>query len=157
MKIPFTIEQFQEIFKNYNSSIWPLQIFFHLLAAIAILLSVKITRQSNKIIAAILSFFWIWMGIVYHIINFTSINAAAYLFGAMFILQGILFLYIFFVKQDITFRFRPDIYGITGSIFIFFSLIIYPVPGYFTGHIYPYSPSFGLPCPTTSFTFGLLL
>jgi hypothetical protein len=29
--------------------------------------------------------------------------------------------------------------------------------GYFLEHVYPQSPTFGLPCPTTIFTFGLLL
>ena len=29
--------------------------------------------------------------------------------------------------------------------------------GYFLGHRYPAAPSFGLPCPTTIFTLGLLL
>jgi hypothetical protein len=26
-----------------------------------------------------------------------------------------------------------------------------------SGHVYPASPTFGLPCPTTIFTFGILL
>ena len=107
--------------------------------------------------AAILSFFWIWMGIIYHIINFSAINKAAYIFGAAFIFQGILFLYMGFFRQKITFRFYFDIYGITGGVLILFALILYPVLGYFQGHIYPSSPTFGLPCPTTIFTFGLLL
>ena len=42
-------------------------------------------------------------------------------------------------------------------VLILFALIIYPVLGYFIGHVYPFSPTFGLPCPTTIFTFGLLL
>jgi hypothetical protein len=29
--------------------------------------------------------------------------------------------------------------------------------GHLLGHQYPYSPTFGLPCPTTIFTFGILL
>jgi hypothetical protein len=36
-------------------------------------------------------------------------------------------------------------------------MLIYPVLGHFLGHTYPRSPTFGLPCPTTIFTFGLLL
>jgi len=37
-------------------------------------------------------------------------------------------------------------------------MIGYPLLGYFLGHIYPASPCFGVaPCPTTIFTFGLLL
>jgi hypothetical protein len=33
----------------------------------------------------------------------------------------------------------------------------YPLLGYLQGHIYPAAPTFGLPCPTTIFTFGILL
>ena len=40
---------------------------------------------------------------------------------------------------------------------ILYALIVYPFLGYFLGHRYPYSPTFGLPCPTTIFTFGILL
>jgi hypothetical protein len=44
-----------------------------------------------------------------------------------------------------------------GAAFILYGLLIYPLLGYILGHRYPYSPTFGLPCPTTIFTFGLLL
>src|SRR5207344_1316571 len=85
------------------------------------------------------------------------INRAAYIFGSLFIIQGALFIYFAFCKRNISFHFRPDIYGITGSFLILFALIIYPVLGYFLGHNYPAAPTFGLPCPTTIFTFGILL
>ena len=146
-----------EVFKNYNTSVFPMQIILCLLASVSIYLSIKRTPWSDKAMAAILSFFWIWMGIVYHIINFSAVNKAAYIFGAAFIFPGILFLYMGFFRQKITFRFYFDIYGITGGVLILFALILYPVLGYFQGHIYPSSPTFGLPCPTTIFTFGLLL
>src|SRR5688572_23664543 len=102
MKIPFTVEQFQQVFRNYNLSIWPLQIIFYLLAVNLILVSLKKIYHSEKIIFSILSFFWIWMGIVYHIIYFTGINKAAYVFGSAFVLQGILFLYIAFFRRNIS-------------------------------------------------------
>lgn len=37
------------------------------------------------------------------------------------------------------------------------ALLIYPLVGNVSGNSYPYSPTFGVPCPTTIFTFGLLL
>jgi len=46
---------------------------------------------------------------------------------------------------------------IIGGIFALYALVIYPVLGYSFGHVYPASPTFGAPCPTTIFTFGLLL
>jgi hypothetical protein len=39
---------------------------------------------------------------------------------------------------------------------ILFAQIVYPVVGYTLGRVYPGSPTFGLPRPTTIFTFGLL-
>jgi hypothetical protein len=48
-------------------------------------------------------------------------------------------------------------YGIMGIILVAYALLIYPVLGYWWDHIYPASPTFGLPCPTTIFTFGILL
>ncbi len=157
MKAPFTIEQFLHVFRNYNEAIFPIQLIFYLIGAIVIYIVIKPHPLSGKIISGILSFFWLWMGIVYHIVFFSTINKAAYIFGAFFIIQGILFLIFGVVRNKLSFQFQKDTYGITGLILIVFALIIYPVLGYFFGHVYPSSPTFSLPCPTTIFTFGLLL
>lgn len=45
-----------------------------------------------------------------------------------------------------------------GLIFMAYAMIIYPLLGTLAGHVWPQSPMFGVaPCPTTIFTFGLLL
>jgi hypothetical protein len=157
MKPPFSAEQFLEVFKNYNQSVFPMQILFYLIGIIAIYLVIKPNANPNKIIGSILAFFWLWMGVVYHLIYFTDINQLAYLFGAFFIVQGILFVVLGVFQDLFSFQFKKDMYGITGIILIVFALIIYPISGYLLGHVYPSSPTFGLPCPTTIFTFGLLL
>ena len=157
MKTPFTVDQFLKVFKDYNESVFPVQLFFYLIALLAIYLIIKQNPKSNKIVVGILVFFWGWMGIVYHLTFFTVINKAAYLFGGVFILQGILFFIYGVLKDRLIFRFNPDKYGITGAMLVFFALVVYPVLGYFNGHAYPSSPTFGLPCPTTIFTFGILL
>ena len=38
-----------------------------------------------------------------------------------------------------------------------FAVLIYPARTYLMGHRYPAFPTFGLPCPTTLFTIGLLV
>lgn len=157
MKIPFTVDQFLNVFGEYNSSVWPMQIILYLLAIIAIVMIFSARGYSNKVVAIILSLFWLWMGIVYHIIYFSSINQAAYVFGSLFVIQGILFLYQGVIKGKFSFSINTGPYGITGGIFIIFALAIYPVLGYYSGHIYPESPTFGAPCPTVIFTFGILL
>lgn len=157
MKTPFTLEQFLEVFKNYNQAVFPMHFVLYLMSGVAIYLVLKPNPKSDKIISSILAFFWLWMGIVYHFIFFTAINQAAYLFGAFFIIQGILFLIFGVFQNRLSFHFRSDKYGITGMSLILFALIIYPLLGYFFGHYYPSNPTFGLPCPTTIFTFGFLL
>jgi hypothetical protein len=97
------------------------------------------------------------MGIVYHLIFFSAINKAAYIFGALFIIQGILFFIWGVFKGELSFDYRKTNYNNAGILIILYALIIYPVLGYNLGHAYPYSPTFGLPCPTTIFTFGILL
>ena len=145
MEVPCTLEQFFEVFRNYNETVFPVQVILYLLSVTVIYLTIKRTAKSDKIISGILAFLWLWMGVVYHLVFFTTINKAAYLFGAIFILQGILFLTLGIIKAKLSFK------------LILFALIIYPFLGHFLGHAYPASPTFGLPCPTTIFTFGLLL
>ncbi len=157
MKIPFSTDQFLEVFREYNLGVFPMQIVFYLLGIAVVYLAVKPTTMSNKVISSILAFFWLWMGIVYHILYFAEINKAAYLFGIVFFIQAVLFLIFGVFNSKISFKFQSDRYGITGISLIVFSLFIYPIIGYLLGHIYPNSPTFGLPCPTTIFTFGLLL
>ncbi len=157
MEFPFTTEEFLNIFKTYNQSVFPLQIVFNLLAFYCIYLIFKTKSFSDSFISSTLAFLWFWIGIVYHLIFFTAINKAAYFFGAIFIIQGILFFIFGFYKNRLSFIYQKDLYGITGLVFFAYALIIYPILGYLLGHQYPYSPTFGLPCPTAIFTFGVLL
>jgi hypothetical protein len=97
------------------------------------------------------------MGIIYHFGFFSAINKAAWIFGFLFILQGFIFLFYGVFKSKLTFAYYRNVYGISGLIIVAYALVIYPVIGYFAGHAYPLAPTFGLPCPTTIFTLGMLL
>lgn len=157
MKLPFTSEEFLEIFEIYNLTVYPMQIFLYILALLIIYLSVKKKPWSDKAIAAMLSILWLWMGIVYHIIFFTAINKVAYSFGILFILQAGLFLWNGVYQNKLEFKLTKNMNGFAAIVLMAFALIIYPIIGYYLGHQYPKSPTFGLPCPTTIFTFGMLL
>lgn len=157
MQLPFTSEQFFEVFKQYNEALWPAQIGIYLAAVIVFYLIFKPGRYSNKIIAGILALLWMWMGIVYHWGFFSQINPAARIFGILFILQGLIFIYEGLVRNNLEFSYSKNSRSITGLILILFGTIIYPILGQFLGHNYPGTPTFGLPCPTTIFTFGVLL
>ena len=155
--IPFTVDQFLNVFERYNNAVWPAQLFLYTMAILAICLVLQRKADFSKSVSLILSMFWIWMGLVYHLWFFTAINRAALIFAAFFVLQGILFFIAGALKNNLRFRFRPDLFGIIGGAFFVYALVIYPALGYWFGHRYPAAPTFGLPCPTTIFTFGILL
>lgn len=152
--MPFTTGQFLEVFRHYNLSVWPMPIALYVMGVFAAFFGTRKAPASDKVVSYILAFFWLWMGIAYHFAFFASINKAAYLFAAIFILQGVLF---FVAKNKLVYRFHRNIYGVTGAVLMFYAMVVYPVWGYFNGHVFPASPTFGLPCPTTIFTFGILL
>jgi hypothetical protein len=157
MEVPFTQEQFLDIFKFYNLSIWPFQIFLIVLALIAIFLAVYRIKYSGIFISATLSFYWAWMGAVYHFVFFSRINPLAYVFSALFLLQGFFFFFFGVARESLHFKFIFNAKGLVAIILFLYALIFYPLLGYALGHFYPSTPTFGLPCPTTIFTFGLLL
>jgi hypothetical protein len=105
----------------------------------------------------ILSFLWGWMAIVYHFIFFTDINSAAWVFGAVFLLGSAAFALSGVERADVSIQPVPGARAIVGGTLIVFALVLYPLIGYSIGHRYPNAPTFGLPCPTTIFTLGLLL
>ena len=155
--IPFTVDQFLNVFEQYNVAVWPAQVFLSTIGMFAISLVLSRKSDLSRIVSLILSLFWIWMGIVYHLSFFSAINKAARGFAALFVLQGILFFIAGVSKHQLTFRFSSNLYGIVGGVFLVYALIFYPAFGYWLGHRYPAAPTFGLPCPTTIFTFGILL
>ena len=157
MKLPFNIEQFLGVFEKYNHAIYPLQVLFYALAVVVVFLAFKAGANRNKIIAAILSFYWLWMGLVYQVLFFSSINKLAYAFGAFFMIQSALFFYMGVLRNRLSFSLKKNLQGFLGILLVLYALILYPWISHALGHRYPASPGLGLPCPTTIFTFGLLL
>jgi hypothetical protein len=156
--LPFTSEQFLAVFVNYNSAIWPIQIAAYLLGGIAVALLFLKPPEGDRIISGILAVMWLWTGLGYHGLWFSAINQAAYLFGALFILQGCYLLYAGAYRGQIRFGRRSDLATWVGAAFMSYAAIVYPLIGMATGHHFPEIPMFGVtPCPVTIFTFGLLL
>lgn len=155
--MPFDSAQFLEVFARYNAAVFPAQVVLLIAALVAIRLAARGDRRSSKTTAAILGLLWLWMGVVYHWLYFSEINAAAVVFGGFFVLQSFLFIYGGVIGNDISFHRPSGVTGMIGTTFLIYAFIVYPLIGMAVGHSYPYSPTFGLPCPTTIFTFGLLL
>jgi hypothetical protein len=156
MQLPFTTEQFFEVLRLYNSTVWPAQVFLVLLAVLAVIFIALRRPWSSMVVSAILALLWVWLGAAYHLTFFTRINPAAYVFGVLSIIGGLLFAWHGVIHRQIEFAFTMSIRTGLGIVLLAFALVAYPVWSTLAGHGYPELPTFGLPCPTTIFTIGVL-
>jgi hypothetical protein len=156
--LPFTPKQFFDVFATYNDAIWPAQLVAYLLGVLAAFSLFAASARSDRLIAGVLAVMWAWTGVGYHLAFFGLINKAAYLFGALFIIQAGALAYAGVVNRRIRFSFRSDTAGWIGGFFMLYAAVLYPLLGLQSGHSFPGLPTFGVtPCPVTIFTFGLLL
>lgn len=154
MKTPFSKEQFFSVFEAYNTDVFPMQIIILALGIVALLVLSYKLRLKNKLIGIFLGFSWLWAGIVYHIMYFSPINKAAFVFGLLFIIQGILLLLDTFVFKRLAFNLKLNVKGGIGTFLVVFGLLIYPILGWLLERSLPHIISAGLPCPTVIITFG---
>lgn len=156
MRAPFSREQFFAVFADYNQGVWPMQIVLAALAVMIVGLAIRSPARPRWLVVGI-ALLWAWMAIGYHFLFFARLNRAAAVFGAAFLVQA--FLLLWYGLRGNGFRIRvpsePVARGI-GWALISYALVVYPLVGYAVGHRYPAAPTFGLPCPTTIFTFGIL-
>lgn len=156
--LPFTREQFVSVFADYNVGVWPAQILAYLLGLSMVILLLRQSRNSDRIIGGGLAAMWVWTGAVYHWLYFSPINSAALIFGALFVMQCAAFFLAAVVRDDL--RFGPSAAPTAwlGWAFVLYAAILYPLLGLWAGDEYPKMPIFGItPCPVTIFSFGLLL
>ena len=154
----FTVEQFLAVFERYNEALWPMQIVAYAVGVALVLLALTRWKRASAVIFGALAVMWAGMAVGYMWTYFADINPAAKLFGAIFLAQAAL-LAVMAVRE------RAAVYGDKrsartwiGLALIVYAMVVYPLLGMVFGHGYPQAPMFGLvPCPTTIFTFGMLL
>lgn len=154
--LPFTSEQFLSVFVKYNIAIWPVQVGAYLLGCSAIVSLYWNASHADRFAAGVLALMWLWTGIVYHGLFFATINEAAHLFGALFVVQGAYLLYSGVYHNRIHFGLGRALNVWSGLALVIYAAILYPLISMWTGHVYPEMPVFGVtPCPVTIFTFGM--
>jgi Family of unknown function (DUF6064) len=156
MTPPFTPEQFFRVFADYNLAVWPAQLLLYALGVLLALRAYRGGAGAARPITQGLALLWAWMGAAYHLVFFRPINPAAVVFGVAFIGQAALF-------GAWGYRARSDVGEVQGAaawwgtVLLAYALLGYPLLGWALGHRYPANPTFGVPCPTTIATLGLLL
>ncbi len=156
MTLPFTVEQFYGIFRDYNTAVWPAQWLLVAAGLAAVAAVLRPRPWSGVAVSAILGLLWTWMAVAYHLAFFTRISSVAYAFAALSMLGGATFVWQGVIRRRLTFRWAPGPKTIAGVLLIVFTVVVYPIWSAYAGHPYPATPTFGLPCPTTIFTIGVL-
>jgi len=153
--LPFTEREFFDVFGRYNAAAWPVVAGLWIVTLVYAARLVT-TGASSIALSVLTAFHWAWSGVVYHAIFFATINRAAFLFAAMFVLEAVAIGWLGVVQRDLTFRWQRRAKETVGMLFVAASLM-YPALVLATGHHAPRAPLFAVPCPTTLFTTGLLL
>ncbi|MBX3602073.1 MAG: hypothetical protein KF863_15740 [Rubrivivax sp.] len=156
--LPFTREQFFDVFARYNAAVWPAQVAAYLLGVAAVLALLRPSPAGHRLVAGVLAAMWIWTGVAYHGLHFAPINPAALAFGALFVVQGLLFAVAGVARQRLVFGPTRGWAAALGWGLGAYAAVLYPLLGLWSGHAWPVQPTFGItPCPVTLFSCGLLL
>lgn len=155
--MPFTREQFFDLFLVYNAQAAPVIAGLWLVSLVAVLQHFRGQLRPGAA-AGLLALHWAWSGAVYHAVYFTRINPAAWLFAAMFLVQSVALLWFAAVNRRVAPAAREQgvLRASVADLFLVASLA-YPALVLLTGHSASRAPLFAVPCPTTLLTAGLLL
>lgn len=156
MQLPFTTNEFFQVFREYNLTVWPAQFVLLGLGVAVVTFIFRPRKWSGQAISTILALFWLWIGLAYHVAFFSQINAVAYGFAALSLVGAGIFLWEGLFRRRLQFSWMPGARGTIGIVLVGFALVIYPAWSWIAGHSYPAMPTFGLPCPTAIFSIGAL-
>jgi len=154
MSLPFSTDEFFDVFRRYNMAVWPAQIV--LLVAGVTAIPMAATRRGWRAATLIVAALWAWMAAAYHGAFFATVTPGGFVFAIAFLIEAA-FLAAFALDSKVELT-PPSLTQWSVAALLFaYALILYPLIGYAAGEQYPAIPTFGTPCPTTIFTFGVLV
>ena len=156
MEIPFTVAQFTAVFGDYNAAVWPTQWMLVAMACCIVAALLKKRLWTDVFISLVLGALWAWIAVAYHLAFFARISPAAYAFAALSMFGAVVFIWEGVVRRRMRFQWTMGPGCFAGAALIVFVLVMYPLWCNAAVHAYPLMPTFGLPCPTTIFTIGVL-
>ena len=155
MQLPFSETEFLDVFAAYNTALWPAVLGLWVASAFVFVRVLQGTKPGRGV-TFLLLLHWAWGGVAYHLGFFASINPAARLFGALFLVQAALFAKDALGRTPSSYAWKQTSRQISGALLCGYSLG-YPILAMWLVGPYPRTPTFGVPCPTTLFTVGLLM
>lgn len=154
MTLPFSHAQFLDLLGVFNGAFWPAELALWILTLLATVQWLR-GRASPRSLVALLVLHWAWSGIAYHALYFTRINPAAWLFAILFVVAAVVFAWTG-LHGRLAFSMGWTSRDVLARCLVICALI-YPGLALLTGLEWPRMPAFGVPCPTTLFTAGILL
>jgi hypothetical protein len=155
--LPFTADVLFSSFEQYNRALWPLPLLAVAVALAVILLTLRPVRHGDRAIGALLAAAWVWIGVGYFFRHLAAIDFAAPLYGAVFVLEGLLLAWTGVARGSLAFRFRADLFGWAGLALAVAATLLWPLVD-LAGHGWQSVRVAGVaPGPTAVFTLGLLL
>ena len=129
------------------------------LAMIAIAAAMGPFAQGTRVVGAVLVLAWLWSGLGFHLLHFSTINFAAPAHAVLFVIQALLIAWALLLRDHVRFRFVPNVYGIAGVVLAGVGVSTWPVVGLVLGSgDFTAAPFFAAdPTATVLFTLGLLL
>jgi hypothetical protein len=154
--LPFTREQFFDLFVAYNEALWPAVVALWIASTVIVVWRLSAPHQRDRWISGLLVVHWAWSALAYHVAFFTRINPAAWLFAALFLVQAVLVFRVGVAQRRLSFAPWGHVWAPLAWGLIAYSLA-YPVINAIDHRSLLRIPTFGLPCPTTIFTCGVLM
>jgi len=155
MNVPFTSEQFFNVFAQYNTALWWAAAALWIGAGLAVNAAWHDPSARSRRLTWFLAALWLWNALAYHVAFFAPVNPAAWVFASAFTLQALLFVFLP-ARRDLDYFTARGWRRGTGTVLIVYAFV-YPILNVAVGHEYPGTPTFGVPCPTAILTLGLLL
>jgi hypothetical protein len=156
MRLPFTRVQFFDVFLAYNEALWPAAVALWIASAVIVALRLSARHPHDRWVSALLAGHWAWSALAYHMAFFTRINPAAWFFAALFLGQAVFFFRVGVVQRRLSFAPWDNAWAPLAWALIAYSLA-YPAINALDHRSLLRIPTFGVPCPTTIFTAGVLM
>ena len=154
--MPFTLNQFFDVFGRYNSLLWPVAGLLWLVSAATMIWWLRRGARASPLVSGVLAFHWAWSSVAYHWAFFAAINPAAGFFAVLFLFQAVCLVWLGVVRPRLRFLPGRTRWKLVGHAFVVYAFS-YPALSVASGHAWPRLPLFAVPCPTTLLTVGMLL
>lgn len=157
--LPFTIDTYFAAIEQYNQSIWPFPLAGFLLAMTATACAMLPFAAGVRVLGAVLVVAWLWSGIGFHLLHFSTINFAAPAFAGLFGVEALLIVWVCLVRGRLSFRLIPNVPGLAAVVLIGIGATSWPMVGLVVGHgTFASAPMFAAdPTATVLVTLGVLL